>query len=232
MTKRSNAVAVSPFIFTLAIVLIATALLAVGFQQFHMTYLGTLNHKVASLHDKLDENREKLLALKAERDLYANTLSIAKLLQESRISIPGTKRTQLAYTITKSAQTHGIDPFLVLALIKTESSFRNSAVSVKGAQGLMQLLPETAVYVAQISDDISMRHAESLHNPILNIEVGVQYLAYLTKTLKNERLAIIAYNAGPNAIQNKKARGERLPSGYYRKVMNNYNHLVTRAKNI
>lgn len=86
---------------------------------------------------------------------------------------------------------HGVDPLLVKAIIKTESDFDPAAVSVKGAKGLMQLMPATA-YDMGIND---------ISDPENNIEGGVKYLKRLMGTFKSDlRLVVAAYNAGENAV--------------------------------
>ena len=86
---------------------------------------------------------------------------------------------------------HGVDPLLVKAIIKTESDFDPAAVSVKGAKGLMQLMPATA-YDMGIND---------ISDPENNIEGGVKYLKRLMGIFQSDlRLVVAAYNAGENAV--------------------------------
>jgi len=93
--------------------------------------------------------------------------------------------------ITKSAQKHGMDPALIKAVIKAESNFNHKAVSPKGAQGLMQLMPATAS---------SLQVDDSFH-PEKNIDGGVRYLRYLIRLSNGDlRLALAAYNAGEKAV--------------------------------
>ncbi len=93
--------------------------------------------------------------------------------------------------ITKSAQKHGMDPALIKAVIKAESNFNHKAVSPKGAQGLMQLMPTTAS---------SLQVDDSFH-PEKNIDGGVRYLRYLIRLFNGDlRLALAAYNAGEKAV--------------------------------
>ena len=84
---------------------------------------------------------------------------------------------------------YNIDPNLIKAIIRAESGFDRYAVSRKGAQGLMQLMPETAK---------EMRVADPF-NPEQNIAGGVRYLRSLLKMFDgNVVLSLAAYNAGPN----------------------------------
>ncbi len=73
------------------------------------------------------------------------------------------------------------------SIIKVESNYNVTAVSNKGAQGLMQLTPSTA----------RMLGVSNSFDPQQNIEAGVKYLKYLKDLYKDDRLALAAYNAGP-----------------------------------
>lgn len=85
-----------------------------------------------------------------------------------------------------------VDPSLVMAVIRAESDFDHRAVSEKGAQGLMQLMPETAD---------AMEVADPL-DPEENIFGGTRYLSRLLVRFKNDKaLAVAAYNAGPEAVE-------------------------------
>ncbi|MBI5887099.1 MAG: lytic transglycosylase domain-containing protein [Deltaproteobacteria bacterium] len=90
-----------------------------------------------------------------------------------------------------SSLKYGVDPRLVKAIVKAESDFDASAVSPKGARGLMQLMPETA----------SLAGVRDIHDPQDNIEGGIRHLAKLLKIFGAKvHLAVAAYNAGENAV--------------------------------
>lgn len=93
--------------------------------------------------------------------------------------------------IQKHAGTHGLAPELVSAVMRVESCYDRHAVSRAGAQGLMQLMPATARQLG-VSDSF---------DPDQNIEAGTRYLAaMLARFGNNVRLALAAYNAGPEAV--------------------------------
>jgi len=93
--------------------------------------------------------------------------------------------------IRRTATTHQVDAALVKAVMHIESAFNPHAVSHKGAQGLMQLMPETAKRYG----------AYDLFDPVQNVRAGVMYLKDLQKLFKNNtRLVLAAYNAGENAV--------------------------------
>lgn len=99
---------------------------------------------------------------------------------------------QFVEPINRAARQHGVDPALIRAVIHAESAFRPNALSPKGAQGLMQLMPATAKDLA-VQDPLI---------PEQNIDAGVRYLAQLLAEHQgNTRLATAAYNAGPGAVR-------------------------------
>lgn len=100
--------------------------------------------------------------------------------------------------ITASAATHGVDPYLVAAVIRSESSWDPEASSHQGARGLMQLMPETAQdMVAKGLVDGKRYSCENLEDPAINIEYGCAYLSYLLTYFNGATdRAIAAYNAG------------------------------------
>lgn len=96
--------------------------------------------------------------------------------------------------VEQSARAHNVDPLLVESLIQVESNYNHYAVSPKGAEGLMQLMPRTARTLG----------VSNSFDPAQNIEAGVKYLEYLRGIYADDRLAIAAYNAGPGAVQKYK----------------------------
>jgi len=101
--------------------------------------------------------------------------------------------------IRQAARKHGVDSSLIKAVIRAESDFDKHAVSSKGAQGLMQLMPDTAKEL----------EVEDSFDPKENIHAGVRYLKKQLKNFKNDvTLALAAYNAGENAVRRY---GHRIP---------------------
>lgn len=100
--------------------------------------------------------------------------------------------------ITQSASEHGVDPYLVAAVIQSESGWDASATSHKGAQGLMQVMPQTATDMVQKGlVDGSQYDPTNLLDPRTNIEFGCAYLSYLLSYFNGTtEKAIAAYNAG------------------------------------
>lgn len=102
--------------------------------------------------------------------------------------------------IAAAAKRHGLDPQLVKAVIAVESGFSSSAVSDKGAIGLMQVLPSTGERYG-VKADAKKSIEAKLADPALNLEIGTRYLADLRKMFVDRPdLALAAYNAGENAV--------------------------------
>ena len=101
--------------------------------------------------------------------------------------------------ILDSATRHNLDPLLIFAQMSQESSFRKTAISHKGARGLMQLMPATAMRWG----------AKNIYNPKQNIEAGARYMRWLLDRYDGDvKLALAAYNAGEGAV---KKHGNQIP---------------------
>jgi len=104
-------------------------------------------------------------------------------------------RTDFDSIIEKHASEYRLDPALIRSMIATESGFNQNAVSPKGAQGLMQLMPYTA-YRLGVRDPF---------DPEQNIVGGIKYMRYLLDTFADSpdslKLSLAAYNAGENLVQ-------------------------------
>lgn len=94
--------------------------------------------------------------------------------------------------ISSKSKEYNVEPSLIKAVIKAESDWDATAVSRKGAMGLMQLMPATA-------EEMDVKNP---FNPEENIEGGIKYLRYLLDKFNGDLpLALAAYNAGPKAIE-------------------------------
>ncbi|MCB0336282.1 MAG: lytic transglycosylase domain-containing protein [Bdellovibrionales bacterium] len=100
--------------------------------------------------------------------------------------------TAFTTSVNAAARKYRIHPALIRAVIHVESAFNPSAVSPKGAQGLMQLMPSTAKLVG-VRDPFSVPH---------NIDGGTQWLRKMLQRFRgNVKLALAAYNAGPGSVE-------------------------------
>jgi soluble lytic murein transglycosylase-like protein len=147
---------------------------------------------------------------------------------ESNVSAPLGNATALrGYTtgsaeidgyLIKSGTSNGVDPLLLYSVMHQESSFKQRAISPKGARGLMQLMPGTA-----------MRYGvTNIFDPRQNIEGGARYLRFLLNHFDGDvRLALAGYNAGEGAVEK---HGWRIPpyaetQEYVRRISRRYSLL-------
>jgi soluble lytic murein transglycosylase len=98
--------------------------------------------------------------------------------------------------VVQAAERAGLDPYLVAAVVREESSYYPQAVSRAGARGLMQLMPATAQPMAAVRG-WPFRDGYLLDDPVANIQIGTSFLAGLMREFGDPRLALAAYNAGP-----------------------------------
>ena len=133
----------------------------------------------------------------------------------------GRNRSEIEQLVRRLAPEYEIEPQLVMALISAESSFNPTAVSPKNAQGLMQLIPETAARFG----------VKKILNPADNIKGGLAYLRWLLAFFEGDvSLVLAAYNAGERAVE--KYRGippypetrdyVRKITGVYKKAVHPY----------
>jgi soluble lytic murein transglycosylase-like protein len=110
-------------------------------------------------------------------------------LPQKSFGIPG----RLQRHRKKASDRFGVDIHFIKAIIRAESGFDHEAVSKKGAKGLMQLMPGTA-WDMEVVDPF---------DPEENIVGGTRYFSMLLKRFKNDKtLALAAYNAGPETVEN------------------------------
>jgi soluble lytic murein transglycosylase len=109
--------------------------------------------------------------------------------------------------LQREAGKYGIDPFLIMALIRQESAFNPKAVSVADAHGLMQLLPSTARRLAR-GMKLPRPSTQSLHEPEVNIRLGMRYFADLLKEFDGQTEKVLAsYNAGEHRVESWMSEG-------------------------
>ncbi len=103
--------------------------------------------------------------------------------------------------VESAAREFGLDPSLLRALVRQESTFNARARSKAGAAGLTQLMPGTARLLSRTVLKMRFRRA-FLYDPAINVRLGASYLHQLLEDFGNDRLmALAAYNAGPGRIR-------------------------------
>ena len=121
--------------------------------------------------------------------------------------------------VKESASENSLDPYLILAIIKTESGFNENAKSNKDAKGLMQMLDSTA---NEVNDNINIVDSvdDNIYDADVNIKLGCKYFSNLVKRYDgNYYLAICAYNAGMGNVD------KWLENGYIEKNLDEYKNV-------
>ena len=116
--------------------------------------------------------------------------------------------------VTRYAGHYGLDEALVYAVIRAESNFNPNAVSPAGARGLMQLMPGTAAEMG-VTD---------IFDPTQNVAGGTQYLSKMMELFKDKRLALAAYNAGPENVKRHKGIPPFQETQHYVKAVLAFEH--------
>ncbi len=131
------------------------------------------------------------------------------------LKVEGASR--LASVVRGEAESVGLDPVLVMAVIGVESGWEPSAVSQRGARGLMQL--------RRLALESEEREAGlppgDVHDPVHNVRMGVRYLARMVEVFDDVDLALVAYNSGPTRLASHLNATDEVPDfmwSYPRKV--------------
>lgn len=148
--------------------------------------------------------------LDQENELKGEMRFLAKIIEGRLSSHPNPHK--LALQIVTESFLANYDPVFVAAVINAESLFKNKAISGKGAQGLMQLMPDTAKYISK-QQNVSWKGSMDLHEPTYNLKLGIAYLKYLEKKFRgNKEKVLIAYNWGPGNLILALKHGRSIPS--------------------
>jgi soluble lytic murein transglycosylase-like protein len=159
------------------------------------------------------------------------TASEPTVAAQIKVPLPSTSRHittgNAAYDalIYEAATTNGLDPCLIVSVMRAESAFNRMAVSPKGASGLMQLMPATAERFG----------VKNIFDPRENILAGAKYLRWLLDRFNGDvRLALAGYNAGEGAVE---FYGNRIPpfletQNYVRTIYMRYSGLHLGAANL
>lgn len=144
----------------------------------------------AELQNKPDVHKPEVRKTVVRIDPRTGKLVRSTVVVHPAAHHPAASPASISELVEKTSKAHDVDPLLVDSVIQVESNYDPNAVSPKGAQGLMQLMPPTA----------EMLGVNNSFDPAENIEAGVKYLKHLQDLYKDDRLALAAYNAGPAAV--------------------------------
>ncbi|MNS64601.1 Soluble lytic murein transglycosylase precursor [compost metagenome] len=222
--------------WALAAVLVGGSLIGAFYQNMTPVEFSALNMPPIDEKARQDQARELLgsyytgtpiRSLEGHQDL--NYLVFKKL--ENSLSsewkgwVPS-----ITKELIKECHQQDMDPIFVLAIIQTESQFNTYAKGTSGEIGLMQVLPQTAEWIAK-KYDLDWRGPSSLYDPITNIKIGITYFAHLRSQFESRAHHYVpAYNMGPTNVR-RVARSfasvgtderDLLNGQYGSKVMRNY----------
>ncbi|ABM02229.1 Lytic transglycosylase, catalytic [Psychromonas ingrahamii 37] len=156
------------------------------------------------------------LILKSDSNTSSNSFNTQKRKNVTVVRVPRNKTLQKKYhpLILQAANLYHLEPSFIHAVITAESSYQYNAVSSAGAQGLMQLMPETALRFG-VNDPF---------DPKQSIHAGTEYLYTLLQEFKSKELALAAYNAGEGTVRryNKTIPPYPETEHYINKVMGFY----------
>ena len=178
---------------------IAAALLALATLPASAAEMAVLRNGF-SIHDQRHEARDNMtrLYLTETPDSYVDvpTADIAGFDAEEDAPVAhpsgSAPASNLDAVVSAAGSRNNIDPDLINSVIRAESGFNPNAISRKGAQGLMQLMPQTAARLGVLN----------AMDPTANVEGGTRYLRELLGLYHNDLIkALAAYNAGPERVE-------------------------------
>ena len=166
-------------------------------------------------------SKAKIARLTTEQDYEDRVRNrIKEIISRHYTGLSEKNAVRIPELILDESKKYGYDPLLLTALIITESSFYNWAQSNRGARGLMQLRPATAIALAS-ETHLEWRGVRTLFDPEKNIALGAYYLNKLVSRFGNLTLALEAYNHGPSRLSKYLRKGYQ-PKRYSKKVLKNY----------
>ena len=176
-------------------------------------------HIAGSLEPEGAESRAALSEAQLER--------VEIVLEERARRIGAADRARIAEELARADLEHGLDALLLLALIDQESRYDPRARGPRGSLGLMQIRPF-------VGADVARRHGipwggpATLVDPVLNVRIGIAYLAEMRRMYGKDELALAAYNMGPYRVKRILANGREPQSRYAALVLDGYQALRQR----
>ncbi len=183
------------------------------------------------VYHKYIKDGQKIIALKQKIRFETEKAAIFRIIHSFDSGLSKSKEAKIAGLVQTIGEKYRINPALILAVIRVESSFFNYSYSSMGAVGLMQVRPVTALYLikkykirsSKLGDNnissLNYLPPNYLYDPTLNIKVGARYLLNLLYRFKNLKLALLAYNTGPSFVANRIGSKEFLSDYYYNNVI-------------
>jgi len=208
----------------------STFYLSVVFVCFYFAHL-SFNYISYQVNDRILRNVEEKYLLRLDKNIEQTKLlkehevkkKVFNILSSYHTGLDSHKLRQTSRVIYQEGKKYGYDPMLLVAVIRTESSFYNWAKSNVGARGLMQLMPFTAREIAD-ETELQWKGKKTLYNPTVNVKMGTYYLDKMENRFGNMQLALEAYNNGPRGLNRMLNKGF-LPTRYSNKVFGNYERI-------
>jgi len=187
-----------------------------------MSHMSIAENADQRLQRHLDKAR--LSPVKLQRK--AIRLDLFHIISKRAPGLPEADRWKLSGAVVKYSIAYGHDPYLLMAVIETESAYQSHVVSQKGAVGYMQLRPFVAKAIA-----IEIEFDENLADSALtdldtNVRLGAYYLSKMKLRFKDIDLALVAYNLGPTRLQGVLSMGRKPSMEYTIKVLNSRKRLI------
>lgn len=179
---------------------IALAICVFSYTELVFQESATAAHSPIQVKEQKEQARELLghKKFKAVQHVGFDTQTISKLVKRYLPKKYKKDSIAITHTIIAEAHKYKLDPFFLVAVILTESSFNPDAKGGHGEIGLMQILPKTGVWIAKAT---KFKGKVNLKNPHVNIKLGAAYFAKLRK--KFSRVGnryIAAYNMGAGNV--------------------------------
>lgn len=155
---------------------------------------------------------------------FSSIPALSRALEKCGPGLDPSAREQIAIAIDAEARRAGYDPMFVQAIVEVESHCSPRARSKYGAVGLIQVMPAVGQLIASSTGMVWEGH-KTLLDPVLNLRIGLAYLAALHQRFGDMPLAMAAYNLGPGRAANISPSRAR-QQAYVRKVVLRYQRLL------
>jgi soluble lytic murein transglycosylase len=151
----------------------------------------------------------------------ATVQHIAKNMKAEGIKVNSGNIILAVQTVLKESLRYGVDYRLILAIMKTESNYRQNVISPDGARGFMQIQPSTALEIAK-ETGIPYSGLKDLCDPQMNIRMGIYYISKMMDLFNDLPTALFAYNVGHNKAKRLMAEEKNPNTPYTRRVITEY----------
>lgn len=199
------------------IIILALLGISISLICFTSYYIMTNERKFSALEERMEAVEKELTQIAENLELVYEVFGEAQKIKnhiQTRSRIQSEQIAEISYAILYSARATKINPFLLLAVAETESSFYPNAVGGVGERGLIQVCYGT----------FKMFSNGDFYNWRDTLQAGAKFLDYLLKRFKgNTILALAGYNAGPNRTRERMLE---LASPYLKKMERNYSRIA------